>query len=185
MNIVSISLYPKGDFMRKQHSSKNAAFLPPRADHGPVERWQHTARLLEATEQAGLLAARALESHLLDTLCCAGLISEKLRDAGLRFHADYLRAGLEAHLSGSYAPTRQTFNPFSSLGDRTDEQEAAYQRWRQAVRALTPLFADAVVTVACHENAPTPRQEIRLKAGLLLLTRHYAEAPPPLSLKKE
>ncbi len=42
--------------------------------------------------------------------------------------------------------------------ERNDFEEAAYQRWRNAVRELGFQFSAVVITVACHDLLPTPRE---------------------------
>lgn len=147
--------------------------MPSRPDYGPQERWQHSCRSFELTEKAGVLAARALEEHALDTLHLRGWIDEAARDAGIRLKDDHLQAGLAEHVVGHYNPVRGCFSPFGAWDERTDDQEAAYQRWRNAVRALAPDDAEPVLSVTCHETFPTLRQMPHLKRGLQALVKWY------------
>ncbi len=142
-------------------------------DHGPAERWQHSGRVMELTEQAGVLAVRATEEHALDVLVLRAWISSAQREAALRFRADYHYAGMEARVVGSYNPARTSFSPFGGWDERSDAEEAAYQRWRSAMRAMGAANSDVVVTVACHDQMPGLRQAPLLKAGLDRLVKHY------------
>ena len=142
------------------------------ADHGPSERWNHSGRLLELTEQAGLLAARATEEHALDVLAAKTWINATQKEAALRFKLDYHRAGMEARLIGSYSPTRSSFSPFSGWDERSDAEETAYRRWRAAMKTLG-VFSDAVATVACHDLMPSWREVGALREGLDRLIKHY------------
>ncbi|NTU77726.1 MAG: hypothetical protein HGA90_07960 [Alphaproteobacteria bacterium] len=144
-----------------------------RADYGPAERWQHSGRALELTEQAGVLAARALEEHALDVLALRRWITEAQRDAAFRLKRDYRAAGLEARVTGGYNPARVSFSPFGSWDERSDAEEAAYQRWRSALRVLGASFSDTVVSVACHDCMPPPELVFRLRRGLELLATWY------------
>ncbi len=126
------------------------------AELGTPERWQHSRRAMELTERAGVTAARALEESILDILVARRWITLAQREAALRLKLDFHRAGLEAHLSGSYNPLRTAFTPFGPWDERTDAQEAAYQRWRQAVRAIGQVHGDIVIPVACYERRPAP-----------------------------
>ncbi|MDD5585611.1 MAG: DUF6456 domain-containing protein [Alphaproteobacteria bacterium] len=145
----------------------------PNADYGPAERWQHTARLLEFTERAGVLAARAAEENVVDVLLLRRWINATQREAALRFKRDYHIAGLEARLSGSYNPLRVAFSPFGPWDERSDAEEAAYQRWRNAVRALGAPSSDLVVTIVCYDRMPVRQFAARLQEGLDKLAKWY------------
>ena len=146
------------------------------ADHGTAERWQHSGRMLEITERAGVLAARALEENVLDVLVVRRWISATQREAALRFKLDYHAAGLEARLTSSYNPMRVAFSPFGPWDERSDAEEAAYQRWRKAVRAMGTPVSDMVITVVCHDRIPLQRRAVILQAGLEKLVKWYGMA---------
>lgn len=143
------------------------------ADHGTAERWQHSGRMLELTERAGVLAVRATEEHALDVLVAKGWITETQREAALRFKLDYHIAGLEARVIGGYNPVRNAFSPFSGFDERTDTEEAAYRRWRRAHKALGAGFAEAVESAACHDIMPRQQQAVVLAEGLSRLSKYY------------
>jgi len=143
------------------------------ADHGPQERWQHSSRMMEPTEKAGVLAARALEECVLDIFVARGLIAAVHREAALRLRSDYQAAGLTVRVIGSYNPARSSFSPFGAWNERTEKEEAAYQRWRNAVRAIGIQFSDAVMTVACHDRMPGEQGMRDMKAGLAKLVKWY------------
>ncbi len=144
-----------------------------RPDHGTGERWQHACRALELTDRAGVLAARAVDSDVLDRLVLAGIIDEKGRDAALRLRGDFQAAGLSVHVVGSYSPARSSFSYYGGWDERTDEEEAAYKRWREAVRNLGPRFSEPVVSVVCYDEAPRREKIQMLVIGLMLLAKGY------------
>lgn len=143
------------------------------ADYGPNERWQHSGRTLELTELAGVLAAKATEEHTLDVLVARGWITGQQREAGLRFKRDYHAAGLDPRLTGSYTPFRTNFSPFGSWSERSDPEESAYRRWRDALRILSPQAADLITTLACHDLMPHLKQAPLVREGLEGLRKHY------------
>lgn len=153
----------------------------PRADHGPLERWQHSGRALELTEEAGILAARVTEEHLVDRLLAHGFIAANERDAALKFKLDYHAANLEARLTGRYSPIRNARDFFAYAHERSDAEEAAYQRWRNAVRELGAPLADGMISVICHDRAPRVEDMADLRRALAKLAEWYglrSEAVP-------
>lgn len=145
----------------------------PRADHGPRERWQHSGRILTLTEQAGVLAARATEEHVLDRLVLAGIVSARARDAGLRLRADYQAGHLEQRIVASYSLARDTRYGGFAEHERDDAEEAAYRRWRDAVRAVGMQDSTVVLDVACHDMLPRPTLVPQLRRGLERLADWY------------
>ncbi|MBI1274192.1 MAG: hypothetical protein GC131_08955 [Alphaproteobacteria bacterium] len=143
------------------------------ADHGPAERWQHSGRAFEYTEHAGVLAARALEENILDRLALSCLITDEQCEAGLRLRADYLGARLEARQIGCYNPARSINNGHDGGYERNEAEEAAYRRWRHAVRAIGIIDSDTIVTVCCHDRAPCAHQLPALLRGLERLLKWY------------
>jgi hypothetical protein len=143
------------------------------SDFGSHERWQHSGRTLEYTENAGVFAARASETHILDHLVLMKLVDEAARDAGLKLHHDYHLAGIETRLTASYSSTGQSQADAEARLLRNDAQEAAYQRWRNALRAMPPQSRDVVIHVACIGHAPSLLQMTRLRDGLFQLARFY------------
>ncbi len=171
-------------------SNRRVGQRTPKAgiDTGPRERWQHSGRLLKATECPGVVVACVMDEHVLDFLNARRLVSDEQRTAGLRLAADYRGAGLAARVGGSYSPLRGAFNPFDG-DDRTDAQEAAYQRWCKAVQAVPVAGRDRVISVACENQMPLLRTLPILTDGLAALVRWYglpiAQPKPLRSLHKE
>jgi hypothetical protein len=143
------------------------------ADHGPPERWQHSGRLLQVTEKNGVLAARTMEEHIIDMLVLRGTLNENQSVAAFKFKLDYQRAGLAAHTTGGYNPIRVDVDSFHGRRERNNFEEAAYQRWRNAVRELGCRHSAVVITVACHDLLPTPREILLLQEGLEKLLDWY------------
>jgi len=143
------------------------------ADHGPPERWQHSGRLLHATEKYGVLAARATEEHVIDILVLRGVLDSGQSAAAFKFKLDYQRAALAEHTTGGYNPVRVDVDRFFGRRDRNDFEEAAYQRWRNAVRQLGARLSPSVITVACYDMLPLPREIALLQQGLEKLVSWY------------
>lgn len=143
------------------------------SDTGPRERWQHSGRVLEFTERAGVLAARATEEHIVDVLVARRILDQRQRMAALRLKLDYQRAGLAPHVTGSYTPMRRGEDYFRHERERTDLEEAAYGRWRNAVRELGMRLSDAVISTVCNDCPPAPRATEALRQGLEKLARWY------------
>ena len=146
---------------------------PEEPDHGPRERWQHSRRVFESTEQTGWLAARATEEHIIDVLVLMRRIGKRHSDAAFRLKLDYQRAGLEVRVSGRYSPVSSARDFFANIRERTDYEEAAYQRWRNALRALGAFFSDLVVSTVCHGVPPPSRAVKPLRDGLEKLADWY------------
>jgi hypothetical protein len=74
---------------------------------------------------------------------------------------------------------------FFAAHERSDVEEAAYQRWRNAVREIGMILADAVISTVCHDRLPTPRNLLRLQEGLKKLADWYGldETETPASAK--
>lgn len=149
------------------------AFVP---DCGPAERWQHTGRMLELTDSAGVVASRAVEECVLDVLYLQQQITKQQLHAALRFKADFLEADMSAHLAGSYNPARVATSYYFGCDDRTDVQEEAYRRWRGAVAAIGDMLCDCLITAVCHDIPPNPLHILPLQMGLVRLVTYY-DAP--------
>lgn len=142
-------------------------------DHGTLERWQHSGRALELTDRAGVLAARATEEHILDVLALRRLLNEIQVEAGLRFKGDYHAAAIAAHVTGSYSGASSARDFFRGEYERNEAQEAAYRRWKNAVRELGRRHGAAVIATVCHDAPPLPRDLAALQEGLEKLARLY------------
>ena len=142
-------------------------------DYGTPERWQHSGRALEMTDCPGVLAARATEEHILDVLAIKSLISEIQVEAGLRFKADYLAAALSSHVTGSYTGMASARDFFNMEHERTDAQEAAYKRWKNAVKDLGLDCGAAVISTVCYDAPPSARDIAALQLGLERLVAWY------------
>jgi hypothetical protein len=156
---------------RRPPVSTENRFKKTVADMGPAERWQHTGRTLEYTEQAGVLAARATEEHVLDRLKWLRIIDAAEWEAGLKLQEDYADARLSGRTGASYSGMRGEAVHGEFM--RNTAQEAAYQRWRRAVRALPPSMQDCVIHTACAGMYPAPLQLAAVKCGLRKLAHHY------------
>jgi len=143
------------------------------SDYGPPERWQHSGRTLEITERRGILAARALEEHVIDSLVLRGILDQSQSDAAFRLKLDFQRAGLAANTTARYNPERNQTNYFRGERDRSDAEEAAYRRWRHAVRELGLDLSCAVIATVCHDEAPTEHDVPLLQKGLDQLIDWY------------
>lgn len=141
--------------------------------HGPAERWQHSGRALELTDRAGIVAARATEEHLIDILALRNIVTPAQTDAAMRFKSDYHAAAIASRTVASYSGMANARDFFRAERERSDGEEAAYRRWRNALAAL-PLRAGAVtVAVICHDMQPAPRDIPALQEGLSQLARFY------------
>lgn len=172
-----VKLMKNGGFMAMRpvgfSGKKNASKPFKGADYGPMERWNHSGRMLEPTERAGILVARALEESLLDILVLRHVISSAQREAAFRFREDFQAAGLAARLAGSYSAVRTVFSPFGPWDERTDAEEAAYQRWRKALHAIGLTYSDVVMTVVCYDCLLELNRVPGLRAGLNKLAKWY------------
>jgi hypothetical protein len=146
------------------------------SDYGPSERWQHSGRVMELTERAGILAARATEEHLIDTLVLKGVLDQTQSDAAFRLKMDFQRAGLAASVTSRYSPVTGSSDHFQGKRDRSDAEEAAYRRWRHAVRELGLDLSCAVVATVCHDEAPRHADVPLLQKGLDQLIDWYGMA---------
>ncbi len=147
------------------------------SDYGTDERWQHSGRTLEFTETAGIFAVRVSEPHILDELMGRKLLDEQARDAGLRLYHDYHVSGIEARVTASYASVRGAKADAEARLLRNEMEEAAYQRWRNALRAIASPTRDVVIHVACLGHVPRVEQLNHLKEGLVQLARYYRIIP--------
>jgi hypothetical protein len=143
------------------------------ADFGPRERWQHSGCTFEYTERAGIMAARATEEHILDTLALRRLLDQIQIEAGLRFKADYHAASIAAHVTGSYSGMARSADGVFIEYERSDAQEAAYRRWKNAVRELGARYGAAVISTVCHDTPPAPQDIPILQDGLQKLAVWY------------
>lgn len=141
------------------------------ADFGTAERWQHHARQLVITDDA--VVARNGEESVLDKLLVHRLIIATDHEAGLRLRHDYAAAKIEARVIASYNPARSLNRAHDGGYVRSDAEEAAYQRWRDALKATGTAEGRVLTAVCCQDLLPLPVQLGLLKRGLLALCRHY------------
>ena len=151
---------------RFRKASKNA-------DFGPRERWNHSGLEMMLTERAGILAARATEEHVIDSLVLKGYLNTSQSDAAFRLKLDFQRAGLAAHTVSRYSPEGSKGEGYRGIRERSDAEEAAYQRWRHALRELGLAFSCAVIATACHDETPSPADLPLLQKGLDQLVDWY------------
>ncbi|MBV8549370.1 MAG: hypothetical protein JO126_07940 [Alphaproteobacteria bacterium] len=141
---------------------------------GPIERWQHTGRLLvRPTPDAGAIA-KAAEEHVVDIMVTKGLLTETQSEAAMRLKADFQMAGLAIRTIGRYAP-RLDDQPNHNRGrpDRSDAAEAAYRRWRHAVEEIGGRAGTTVVDAACFDKMPSLSGIALLQEGLEKLVDWY------------
>lgn len=146
------------------------------SDYGTPERWQHSGRVLQVTERAGILAARATEEHVIDVMVMRGFLDKDQSDAAFRLKLDFQRAGLAANTVARYAPDGSKPDFFRGKRDRNEVEEAAYRRWRGAVRELGLAFSCAVIATVCHDETPSPADLPLLQQGLDQLADWYGIA---------
>jgi hypothetical protein len=158
---------------RRPPVASDKRFKRHRADSGPPERWQHSRQSVEYTEDAGVFAARSQQEHILDRLVLLGMITEAGREAGLKLHRDYNIARVEEAVSMSFSPVRVRSGDPQRRLERSDFEEAAYRRWRLALKPLPVLSRDVVIHVACVGCWPAIEQLGKLKQGLEILARYY------------
>ena len=142
-------------------------------DCGPLQRWQHAGRMLHLTEYGNGLAARVSEEHVMDVLVMKGILTDTQCKAAFKLKRDFKNAGLDAHVTGSYSPVRTKIDWPSGAPERTDAQEAAYRRWRDAVREMGLRFSNVVLETACHDCMPSRADVLALQQGLDSLVRWY------------
>jgi len=142
-------------------------------DYGTPERWQHSGRVLQITERAGILAARATEEHVIDVMVLKGLLDKNQSDAAFRLKLDFQRAGLAANTISRYSPQGSKSDFFRGIRERSDAEEAAYQRWRNAVRELGLGLSCAVIATVCHDETPVLADLPLLQKGLDQLCDWY------------
>lgn len=160
--------------MRRFPVSRDKRFKrPTEPDFGPPERWQHSGRLLQRVD-ATSTAARATTECTLDLLHEQGRVTPKMWQAGIKLRRDYLLARVEPRTVMRYAPTFVRGNPQASGPfDRSEKEELAYKRWRQALQIVGVGLNDALVTVCCLDLRPHPRQHRDLIEALDALVKHY------------
>lgn len=159
-------------FKKAAHKNKSDS------DFGPPERWQHSGRTMELTERAGILAARATEEHVVDVLKLKGLLDQSQSEAAFKLKLDFQRAGLAVNTTSRYNPERGNGDVFRGSRDRSDAEEAAYQRWRNAVRELGLSFSCAVIATVCHDETPSHADIPLLQKGLDQLVSWYRLPKP-------
>lgn len=142
-------------------------------DYGTPERWQHSGCVLRLTEQAGVLAMQATEEHIIDIMVLRGLLTPSQSEAAFKFKLDYQMAHMNTCVTSRYSPVGSSKDFFRPSPERTDCEEAAYQRWRNAVRELGLGPSNIVITVVCHDKLPMPRNITILKEGLEKLVNWY------------
>ncbi len=143
------------------------------SDQGTPERWNHSGRVLVPTERAGVCAARATEEHVLDILRLKRFISQAHVQAGLAFKEDFHQAAIAARVCGSYSGASSARDFFRGEHERSEAEEAAYRRWRDAVRELGLNLSPPVIATVCHDATPRLRDLPALRRGLEKLAAWY------------
>lgn len=141
-------------------------------DYGTAERWQHSNKVLTLVSAQNTYVAKDVESEVLDFLLEHKLIKEIEYSAGTRLKNDFNSADMQPHVTGSYKPRcNARYNPYSSLDDRTDEQEFAYMRWRKALMALDIRYRNIIINAICYDQKPQNVSDVQL--GLHQLHLYY------------
>lgn len=143
------------------------------ADVGTPERWQHSGKIMVMTERAGILAVRATEEHVIDVMVLKGVLDQSQSDAAFRLKLDFHRAGLAANTVSRYNPEGSKSDFFRGIRERSEGEEAAYRRWRSAVRELGLDLSCAVIATVCHDETPAPADVPLLQKGLDQLADWY------------
>ena len=146
------------------------------SDFGPAERWQHSGRVLEPTETAGVFRVRATGACALDVLVAGGVITKDERAAALRLKRDFVAAGLAPHIIGHYDSGFTFFTVDLARYQRSDKQEAAYTSWRDAIKSLHAMIANVMVSVVCCDETPRAEQQPHLRIGMKRLLEYYRRA---------
>lgn len=149
------------------------------SDFGPPERWQHSGRVVEPTEEAGVFRVRATEECVLDYLALHGVLNRAECIAGLHLKRDFLDAGLAAQIVAKYDRCYTFLTVEAALRERTVQQEAAYQRWRSAIKSLkNNLIVNALISVVCCDEMPREEHHAFIKLGLTRLEIYYEKLTP-------
>lgn len=143
-------------------------------DTGPLERWQHTGRLLVQPALQSAYVAKVSEEHIVDIMVTKGLLTETQSAAAMRLKADFQLAGLTIRTIGRYAPLiSDQPDHFRGRPDRSEAAEAAYRRWRCAVKEIGNRAGAVVVDTACYDHAPNLTGIALLQEGLKKLADWY------------
>ena len=146
---------------------------PAAPDHGPRERWQHGVVQMQRMDALGTVAARVVTECALDVLQQAGQVTAKMWQAGLQLRRDYVGARVEPRAAMRYAPTVRQGRGTGDMFVRSEREELAYRRWRQALQVVGVGLSEALVSVCCLDRPPTQAQQRQLVDGLEALARHY------------
>ncbi len=146
------------------------------ADLGPRERYARPGRPRLERAPGGGVRARVLTQDALERYFRRGQLgpgdaaaNRRRRDAGLRLRRDWMRAGLEASVTGGYAELVDG----GERVDRLARREDAYRAFRDAIRAVGPVAAGELVAVACLGDAVGRTGLEILRRGLAVLADFY------------
>lgn len=161
---------------RRYVSNKRAPLPQCFADYPTAERWQHSRRQLVVLEQGHVLAVRSEDECMLDRWLGAGAISADEHAAGIRLRSDYHQGRVPMLAHQVYEGTRSaTLGGWQSPGEsRSNGAEAAYRRWRHAIRAVGQRAASLLIGVCCEDGALAWTRRDELRAGLQKLQQHYS-----------
>lgn len=157
--------------------------------HGEV------AHVSAETESGRVVLRRNLDASPLDHLArlrgrgAAQFLPAQAVEAGERLLADFTRAQLQPRITASWEPRLSDRGKgVGPTGDLCDSAVAARGRFNAAVEAIGPELSGVVLDVCCFfkglEQVETERQwparsaKLMLRAGLLVLARHYAPPAP-------
>jgi hypothetical protein len=124
-------------------------------------------------EGAGSAPAFSMQRLVIDQLLHEQLLSRDEHCAALYLYQDFLSAGLAPRLVGSYCTTRGCTPGFNPHYPRTLVEEAAYQRWFEAMKAMGGFLAPIAEAAICHDRKPPPEYVAFLRVALQKLGKHY------------
>lgn len=147
------------------------AQTPP--DKGPRERWQHSTQQIKVVEEGRSIVAYALEDCVVDFLFVHKLITGAEREAALRFRGDFMAAGMAPKCTAGYSSMVRISSGYTKQHERSEAEEQAYIRWRNAMRAMSGAVSGDVETAACYDKMPAPEKVAFVRVGLKKLIKFY------------
>ncbi|NCC03845.1 MAG: hypothetical protein EOM37_07350 [Proteobacteria bacterium] len=126
-------------------------------------------------EMEGGTAALVLSTQrlVIDQLLHEELLARDEHAAALYLYQDFLTAGLAPRLVGSYCTTRGCTPGFNPHYPRTVVEEAAYQRWHEAMKVMGGFLAPIAEAAICHDRRPPPEYVAFLRVAMQKLSKHY------------
>lgn len=162
--------------MSRRYVAHNRRLNENFVDEGTAERWQHSRREMVLTGQAGIYAMRAQDECALDRWLGAGAISSEEHAAGMKLRSDYHHGQVSMMAQRVYDGVRAP-SPGASWQSpaerRSESAEAAYRRWRAAIRAVGMRLSPLLIAVCCEDGALAWPRRGELRLALQQLQAHY------------